>query len=165
LKRFTGEVTGGLFGNPAGLVFFSPSLGNGSSPNSAIVVDEVSVCTKAYDTYSFPVPVDPLPLYTHGGGLTGTLPDSVLNSAVLFTDFYRMREAQFNLGDSQADTAPTAVSSRALATLHETWDPTLVSLLNNTTWHLYDGSLSSFILADNTAPIPAGTTTNITLEP
>lgn len=169
VSKFSGELRGGLFGNPNGLVFFSPSLTEVHAPNSSIQVDEVDVCTKAYDTYTFPSRLDPPVLFTHGGGLVGNVAGSVLgptpSPVVLFATFDRLGETHTSLSNKKQDTVATATDSRAIATLTQALDPTKVSYLNNTHWHLYNGAGAAFITALNTAPIPPGPTTIITLEP
>ena len=102
VSAFTGEVRGGLYGDPLGLVFFSPSLTDTPAPNSSIQVDEVDVCTRAYDSYEFPPVPENLPtLYTYGVGWVST---SVLGppGSVLFSQ---------------------PLGSRAIATLVQTTPP------------------------------------------
>jgi hypothetical protein len=157
IGEFSGEFSGGILGDPLGQVFFSPSL-EAAAPNSIIQVEEVSVCTRAYDVYEFPQLLDPQPLFTFGG-------PSSIGDNVLWAPADRLGQAQINLTDQQTDSVPSTVDGPCDATLHETWDPSRVGLLNNTGWGLYDGVVTPFIVADNLAPIPAGTTTNINLQP
>lgn len=132
-----GRSTAALFGNPNGQVFFSPSLVVGGAPNSSLQIDNVSVCTKAYDTYTFPQPVDPLPLYTHGGGVVPSLAGSVLGAGVvLFTNFYRLGEAKLNFSLKPSDTAPPPADIAASIQLIQVWDPLRFALLNNSAWGL-----------------------------
>ncbi|MFA5053940.1 MAG: hypothetical protein WC565_07765 [Parcubacteria group bacterium] len=160
--RFSGEVTGGLLGQPAGLVYFSPAL-NTPASGSVIQVDEVSVCTRAYDTYTFPVPVDPAPLYTFSPNLA--ISHLGLHNVSLWATAFRLGEARMDLSDQPADTVPTAVDGRCVVEVKEPWDQDYVALLNNPAWHLYDGTPKSFICADNLAPIPPGPDTVIVLVP
>lgn len=172
LSKFTGEVKEGavgagvdptisnLFGNPDGLVFFSPSLITGGAPNSSIQVDDVSACTRSYDVYTFPQPVDPTPIFTHGGGLVPTPTLTTLNNAVLFVEFYRLAEAKHVLGDTRTDTLPASSDIGMSITLTEVFPPTWAALLNNTSWSLFDGAAPPpypFITANNLIPLPAPT--------
>lgn len=147
-----------LFGQPDGMVFFTPSLKPGGAPSSSIQVDEVKACTLAYDTYTFPQPIDPKPLMTYGAPDPG-----VLNGAALIADFYRMSEAKFNLDFQFEETVPPPVDIGATFTFtEETFPPDRVSLLNNPSWVLFDNSGSPpypFITADNLTPIPTGSVT------
>ena len=166
LSHFSGEVSGGLFGTPAGLVFFSPAL-NAPVANSVIQVDDVKVCTRAYDTYTFPTLPDPNPLYTYSG-LPLPAP-TVLGSAVLWAPFPRLTEARFEVGPyREADTITPPVDTRVTATVAEPWDPAFVSLLNNIAWKQFDNAGTPpeyFITANNLAPIPPGPTSTIVLYP
>lgn len=159
IRNFSGEVTGGILGAPAGQVFFSPSL-DVAAPNSSIQVDDVSVCTRAYDTYSFPNPPDPQPFFTFGGPIS-----SVLGQNVLWAPAERLGQAHIELSDFQTETMPAAADGPADATLVEPIDITRAGFLNDSRWGLYDGIVQSFITADNLTPIGAGPTTNINLEP
>lgn len=166
ISAFSGEVSGGLLGQPLGQVFFSPALeGLTSTPaTSTIQVDSVSVCTRAYDVYEFPEIPDPEPLMTFGAGAYNS---SVLNDTdnVLFATADRLGLAHVNLSDHPEDTWGGAADGPCDATLQETFDQSRVALLNVDDWVLYDGVNPPFICADNLTPIPAGTTTNINLQP
>jgi hypothetical protein len=161
LDRFSGEVQGGLFGTPAGLVFFSPAL-DVPAANSSIQIDEVSVCTKAYDTYEWPELVDPAALYTYDGPVPAP---SLLGATVLWAPFPRLAEARFDLELTPTEPMPLAVDGRCTATFTEPWDPAFISYLNNPYWHLFDGLPTAFITANNLAPIPPGPTTTIVIVP
>jgi len=163
LEDFTGLVQGGLLGNAPGQVFFSPALVSPAA-NSTIQVDEVSACTFAYDTYTFPVLVDPPLLFTAPIKSGPTTPVAMLGSAVLFAIPQRLGEATFAFTWQNTDTANQATDSRAIATLAEPLDSTRVSFLNNTHWKLRDGTDPPFITAANLTAIPPGPTTVITLE-
>jgi len=172
-QEFTGEISDSIFGNPAGLVFFSPAL-NASAANSVIQVEEVDVCTTAFDTYSFPQPVDPIPLFTYGVGRPA---GSVLGpgGASLWAPFPRMSPAQFILSNSglhQNDIFHHATDGMALALLKSsTWNLTYVALLNNPAFLLHEPPPATplpmppppatvpvtpvlFITANNLSPIP-----------
>jgi hypothetical protein len=108
IDQFSGEVQNGLYGIHGGLVFFSPAL-QSAAANSIIQVEQVDVCTRAYDEYHLPQPLDPPVLFTHGAGLLPT-PVTTLNStAVLWAKFPRLIEARFDLTNLFADTLPTPV--------------------------------------------------------
>lgn len=164
LQRFTGEVQGGLFGNPLGQVFFSPAL-EASIANSTIEVDAVEVCTEAYDTYEFPQPIDPNPLYTWSS--VGPKTNLGQTGVVLWAAFPRLVDAHIEVSDLRSDTFLTATSSRAIATFTTPFDPAYISLLNNPYWQLSPPEVgyAVFRTANNLVPIPAGATTTVTLEP
>jgi len=161
LSSFTGEVQGGLYGNPLGLVFFSPAL-EVPLANSVIQIDQVDVCTTAYDTYVPPSPVDPKALYTwqQGGPQTGLGQSGV----ALWAPFPRLVEAKLELGAIYEETVPPPHSGRAEIQVREPWDKDFVSLLNNTYWGLFTPvgpPPVAFITANNLAPIPPGPMTTI----
>lgn len=165
LGMFTGEVSGGLFGSPDGLVFFSPAL-NTLAANSIIQVQEVDVCTTAYDTYVMPSPVDPLPLFLHGGGLLPTpSPDPyLLNQTVLWAPWPRNFDAKFELeftGEANQEQLPAPVDNACSALLKQQFALGYVALLNDPAWFLFDNKHGTsvpptFITANNLAPIPPG---------
>lgn len=163
ISRFSGEVSGGLLGEPLGQVFFSPALG-AAIADSSIQVDSVSCCTRAYDVYTMPSLPDPQPLATWGADQAYS---SLIGSSdsVLWAPADRLGLARTDLSDFQEETMPQAVDGPADATLQETFDQSRVSLLNVDDWGLYDGVVTSFKTADNLTPIPAGTTTNVNLQP
>lgn len=160
LARFSGESTGGLLGQHAGLVFFSPAL-LAPVAASTIQVEEVSVCTKAYDSYHLPAPVDPPALFTWSEGA----PVVGLGDGVLWGGPGVLTEARIELVNRVADTMPLAEDGRCVATLEEPFDVTYLSYLNNPYWALNGDGGALFICADNGAPIPPGPTTVITLVP
>ena len=167
VDRFSGEVQEGLYGIHNGLVFFSPALVTAAS-NSIIQVEQVDVCTRAYDEYHFPQPLDPPVLFTHGAGLVPTPVTTLNSSAVLWAGFPRLVDARFDLTNLFDDTLPTPVDGPCDATLTEQWDPDFISLLNNTNWKLFDNAGNPpayFITANNLAPIPPGSTVTINLQP
>jgi hypothetical protein len=160
-KDLSGEVQGGLFGTPEGLVFFSPSLTT-SAPNSIIQIDDVSVCTRAYDVYTFPSPPDPSPLFT----FSTTVEAGTLNGpAVLFAPWDRLVQARFNLGSLEQDTMPPAFDGQVSMVFRQPFDPNFVSLLNDPAWALFKPAQTplTFICANNLGPIPSGPTTILIL--
>jgi hypothetical protein len=161
IRDFSGEVSTGLLGQPLGQVFFSPAL-DMSAANSVIQVDEVSVCTQAYDSYEFPFIPDPQPLMTFGVGQPYS---TLLNADALWATAERLGVARVNLSDYRSETIPATVDGPCDAVLQEVFDQSKVALLNVSDWVLFDGVNTSFICADNTAPIGPGTTTAINLEP
>lgn len=139
LSDFSGEVSGGLYGTPAGLVFFSPALVT-SIPNSVIQVNEVEVCTTAYDEYHFPVPVDPSPFYTWS---PSSAPKTMLGQSgiSLWAPFPRLSEARFDLtftGAQMVESVTAPVDNSCTWVLQELWDRHYVALLNNPAWSLFD---------------------------
>jgi hypothetical protein len=163
IQRFSGEVSGGLLGQPLGQIFFSPAL-EAAIANSSIQIDSVSCCTRAYDVYTMPSLPDPYPLVIFGADLPYI---TVIGGSgnVLWAPAERLGLARFGLADFQEETLPQAVDGPADAILQETFDQSRVSLLNVDTWVLFDGVGTPFATADNLTPIPAGTTTNINLQP
>lgn len=105
------EAHGGLLGEHGGLVYFSPAL-NESSANSIVQVDEVDVCTTAYDEYRFPQMVDPAPLHTY---LPGGPVSELSKNSVLWTRWYRLNEAQFAFGRKHSETLPVSASPSVIS--------------------------------------------------
>jgi hypothetical protein len=164
LNLFTGETSGGLLGNPSGLVFFSPSL-NVATPSSIIQVEEVKVCTKAYDSYCIPpsAAVSRVPLYTFGGGLVPTpSPDPyLLNQVVLWAPFPCLSDATFNLTPTEEDTFPAPVDTSCSILIRQPYALGYVALLNDPAWFIFDHEHGTsvppmFITAKNLSPIPPG---------
>jgi len=165
LSSFSGVAQGLFYGASQGRVFFSPAMETAAA-NSVIQIEEVDVCTKAYDTYKFPALVDPVPLFTYPLNPGVTFSPSLLGAgSVLWAKASRLSEATFDFGYENPDTYGGATSSRAIATISEPIDPTKVSLLNNVYWTLFDGIGHPFITAANLSPIGPGSTTVVTLEP
>jgi len=167
IQDFSGEVSGGLLGEPFGQVFFSPSL-DAAAPNSSIQVDSLAVCTRAFDVYTVPVPPDPPVLATWSPNAPVTTLGGDTTDSVLFAGFdrpNRVQEAQINLSDNPTDTYGGATDGPADATLDEPLDPAFISLMNNPHWETFGGAGVTFITADNLAPIPAGSSSNINLQP
>lgn len=151
------ESTQKLFGNPQGQVFFSPALVPSLPGPSTIQVDDVSVCTRSYDVYSPPKDVDPIPLYTHGGGITGSLAGSVLSPTVVLFGGFNVIGAGAHLGLSSkhTDTIDTASDEAPTLQMLQVYDPARFGLLNNPAWELYGGVALPFVVADNLSPIGA----------
>ncbi len=165
LEDFSNLSPGGLLGDAKGQVFFSPALVSAAA-NSTIQVDEVDVCVRAYDSYTFPVLSDPFLFFTFPLNPGPTTPVSVLGGGgVLWAPPSRLAEAWFEFNWLNEDTIGSVVDSGATATLEEPLDSTLISLLNNAHWKLFDGVSPSFITASNLAPIPPGPTVVIPLQP
>jgi hypothetical protein len=166
IAKFSGEVQSGLLTDHAGLVYFSPAL-DAAVSDSIIQVDSVEVCTKAFDVYAFPVMADPPVLYTFG--TSAALAGSLNSQTVLWAAFPRLVEARTNLQVQHVDVGPQAVDGPCTATFTEPWDPSFVSLLNNSAWLLFDNTSMAtppvFICANNLGPIPPGPTTTIILQP
>lgn len=162
IADFSGEVQGGLFGTPAGQVFFSPSL-EAPAPTSAIQVDDLSVCSRAYEVYAPPVPVDPMPLRTFGTFNPGETNNPAF---VLWAPFPRLQETKFDLVQRENDPYAGAVDGRCVAVLEEPLDPAFISLLNVPYWQTFGtGVLNPFKTANNLAPIPPGSTTTVIIVP
>jgi len=167
ITAFSGEVTSGLLGEPAGLAFFSPAL-DVSVPNSVIQVDSVSVCTRAYDVYTIPSPPDPLALFTWPAPLTGAKSEIGASGGVLIASAYRLGQAEMVVQNSLTETLPDADDGPATATLVESVDISRASFLNDDRWRTYPGTGATegpFILADNLTYIGPGATTVIALQP
>ena len=138
LDRFSGEVQNGLYGIHGGLVFFSPALQTPAA-NSIIQIEDVDVCTKAFDEYHFPQPLDPPVLFTHGAGVGPTPVVTTLNStAALWAKFPRLIEARVELAYLPTDTVEPPQDTSVVITMLETWDPAYISLLNSTSWRTFD---------------------------
>lgn len=146
IGHFSGEVTSGLLGLPAGQVFFSPALETASS-SSTIQVDSVSVCTKAYDEYHFPELRDPQPFFTFQSGFYS----SRLNEDALWASAERQGLSRVNLTDSQADSVLIFDETICAVFLEEPIDITYGGFLNDDRWGLYDGVVQSFTVYDNIA--------------
>ncbi len=151
------EATRSLFGSPQGQVFFSPALVSGLPAQSTIQVDKVSVCTRTSDVYTLPKELDPLPLYTYGGGITGNLAGSVISSAVVLFGGFNVigGGVKTDVALSRKETLPRPVDLEASFVLTQTYDPARFSLLNNPTWRLFDNVNQTFVVADNLNPVGA----------
>lgn len=162
-SRFTGEVSGGLYGISSGLLFFSPALTTPTA-NSAIELTMASACTRAYDVYQLPPQITQNTiLHTFGP----PIPLTYLNQAVLYGPLGIAAEAQVVVRDLRNDAYAGAIDNTfAQATLNELFDPNYVAYLNNPFYTLNgNGSLGTFITANIAGPIPPGTTVVIPLQP
>lgn len=166
LSAFSGEARGGLFGDGAG-VFFSPAL-EMAVPNSAIQVDQVDVCTRAYDEYRIPGQLEnQRPLMAHAARSDGSLwptPLTTLNSTVLWQPTSRV-DTRFAVGMRRSEQFASATDGPATATL-VSWPPGRIALLNNPGWKLFDnqgGGAPYLITADNLTPILLGAPVTRTL--
>jgi hypothetical protein len=164
--EFSGEVRGGLHGQPEGQVFFSPAYGSPIA-NSIIQIESVSVCTKAFDSYVVPP----------GGSVSSTLytwppptsphVGSELGSYSLFATPEYLGLARVELHDLREDTLLPISDSDAVATLVETVDISRASFLNDLRWETFPAttaSLGVFSTADNATYIGGGPTTVISLQ-
>lgn len=175
LGLFTGEVSQlGPLTDFGGLVYFSPAL-NTPTLNSIIQVEEVDVCTTAYDTYVLPAPIDPPVLFTYGGSLVSTpSPDPyLLNQCVLWAPFPRNFEAKIELGFTGAanqDQVPVPDDTSCSVLIKQQFAPGSVALLNDPAYYLLPKNSPEqsvppmFITANNLAPIPPGPETILVLH-
>lgn len=167
LDRFSGEVSTGLLGQPAGQVFVSPALET-LAANSILEIDEISVCTRAFDVYQIPSIPDPPVLFTWPPPSTVSTSSNLNGPGVLRASAERLGLARMNLSDFQEDTFTAPVDGPADATLVETIDITTGGFLNDSRWETYPAATASigvFNTADNLSPIGPGPTTNINLQP
>lgn len=135
-------------------VFFSPSLEQPKWPPSQIEVDTVSVCVDLVEHYNFPPFLDPQIFFLHSSLLTD--PNYVLAGG----NGFRYSEAVWGYHDLQEENLGSLSEVQCNGTLHETFDPTRVALLNNSYWTLEGTGTEPhpFICADNLTPIPSGAT-------
>lgn len=160
ISDFSGEVSGGILGDPDGLVFFSPALDQAIA-DSVIEIDEITTCTQAYDVYQIPQVADPQPLYTFGGPIEATLN----GAGVLWATADRLGQAIINLASTHTASLPLATDGTATGTLTETIDITKASFLNDSRWKTYPATgVTVFSTANNTAPIGPGPVSVITLH-
>lgn len=162
IQDFSGEVRGGILGQPDGLVFFSPAYDDVAS-TSTIELEQLSVCTLAYDSYEMPNPPDPAPLRTWGPGNTSVLgPTSVLwaphdRLGLPRMDLkYEPHEAQFE----------PAYDLNLTAVLAETIDITKGGgFMNDLRWKTFPGTGATvFKTAANKTTIGPGPTTPLHLD-
>lgn len=132
----------------------------------------MDVCTTAYDTYMMPAPIDPVPLFTYGGGIVPTpSPDPyLLNQCVLWAPFPRLMEATLSVGFNPEDVVPTPVDTSCSLIMQLPWALGYVALLNDPAYYLLPkltpplSTPPMFITAKNLAPIPPGPETIIVLH-
>lgn len=160
IPLFTGEVEEGLLGEPAGQIFFSPALETALG-NSILEVDDANLCTKAFDEYEIPQtdssePFNIWNIYA---------PSSLLGQAVLWAPSDQQGRPRFDLSDLREDTVSPPVDGPADAVLGER-DPNRISLLNNSSWVLFDNIGQPFVTADTiNGPIPVVNGSTINLQP
>ncbi len=176
LRLFSGESSSlGPVQDFAGLVYFSPAL-NVSTANSIIQVEEIDVCTTAYDTYTPPVMIDSIVLYTYGGGIVPTpSPDPyLLNQCVLWAPWPRNFEAQIIVeftGPANNDLYGGADDTSCSVTIAQQYALGYVALLNDPAYYLLPKNSAEqsvppmFITAKNhLSPIPPGSETILVLH-
>lgn len=137
---FSGKAEGGFLGYSPGLIFFSPAL-LASIPNSILQIDEVGVCTTAYDEYHFPVPLDPAPFVTWSP--TGAHTTLGQSAVALWAPFPRLAEFRFDLsfvGPEMVEPVEAPDDPACTLVLQEAWAKEYVALLNNSSWSLFEGN-------------------------
>lgn len=155
IDEFSGEVSSGLLGQSLGQVFFSPAL-DVAAADSVIQVDEVSVCTRAYDVYTIPSLPDPNPLSTYGSDAPYS---TALNEDVLWAPAERLGLVRINPTDNREETMPAAADGPADAELVETVDANRAAFLNVPGYTLFPGnsfSTNSLVLDGATEYIAVG---------
>lgn len=174
IQNFSGEVQGGLLGNPAGQVFFSPAY-EAVGATSTIELESVSVCTRAFDQYEFPALLDPPSLYTFGPGVSSVLGAGfILWAPAEKLGLFKSRLSNFGqedvlpkIYDSSTGSLESPIGdSPAIATLREPIDITRASFLNDLRWRTFPGTDAIvFTTADNMTPIGPGPITVRMLSP
>lgn len=160
IKDFSGEVRGGLLGNPDGQIFFSPAYEDVDS-TSTIELEQLSVCTKAYDEYHLPDPPDPVPLLTWGPGISSVIGPG----SALWAPFDRMGLPRMDLEVLSADDFQPAYDFNLQATLVETIDITKGGFMNDLRWGTFPATGKTvFTTAANQSPIGPGPTTQLKLD-
>jgi len=146
-------------------VFFSPAFGLAVT-GSTLKVDQVDVCTYAYDSYeipsipdppvlfSFPAPNSPYVSAIHGVGVT-------------MADPYRLGLADLQLSDLRAETFAAYDDGPCDALLEEPIDITLASFHSDLRWGTYPatGFSNGPIHTIGLAPLTPGPSTPINLQP
>ena len=164
LAQFSGEVVDGLYGLHDGLVFFSPALETVAA-NSIIEVEQVDVCSRAYDEYHLPPQIEwEQPLMTHGAGVVPTSVVTTLNVNVLGPVAGGLN-VHLQLGYRLANSTPIPVDGPVTVTT-VAWPPSRVAFLNSPSWKLFDNlgtPPSYFITADNLTPIVPSPPVTVTL--
>lgn len=157
---FSGEVRGGILGNPDGQVFFTPAYDTVSG-DSTIELESVSVCTRAYDEYHIPAPPDPAPLLTWRPGITSVIgPGNVLWAPA---DILGL--PSISLGVHSQDVFQPANDFAVEAVLFEPIDITKAGFLNDARWKTFPaGGATVFRTASNLTPIGPGPTTPVKLD-
>lgn len=160
IRDFSGEVTGGLLGNPDGQVFFTPAYETVGG-DSTIELESVSVCTRAYDEYHIPDPPDPIPLLTWAPGVT-TVSGS---SSVLWAPADRLGLPSITLALLPEDIVQPANDFAVEALLVEPIDITKAGFLNDARWKTFPATGATvFRTASNLTFIGPGPTTPVNLD-
>ncbi len=148
IRDFSGEVTEGLLGSPDGQVFFSPALEASVSSTSTIELQEVAVCTRAYDEYHIPNPPDPTVLFTFAPGVPGVLGPT----SVLWGDAHRLGQAILDVKSQYTDDVEGSSDFLVSVILEETIDTSKGGFLNDPRW-LLRGSSSTSTTSGTTATL------------
>jgi hypothetical protein len=160
IRDFSGEVRGGLLGNPDGQVFFSPAyetVGN----DSTIELESVSVCTRAYDVYQIPDPPDPAPLLTWRRGITTVIGVG----SVLWARADLLGLPSITLALKPTDVFQDPTDFAISAELVEPIDITRAGFLNDARWKTYPAAGATvFRTASNLTSIGPGPTTPVRLD-
>lgn len=160
IRDFSGEVTGGLLGNPDGQVFFTPAYETVGG-DSTIELESVSVCTRAYDEYHIPDPPDPAPLLTWRPGITTVIGAG----SVLWAPADRLGLPSINLTLLPEDVFQPANDFAVEAELVEPIDITKAGFLNDARWKTFPATGATvFRTASNLTFIGPGPTTPVTLD-
>lgn len=160
IRDFSGEVRGGLLGNPDGQVFFTPAYETVSG-DSTIELESVSVCTRAYDEYHIPDPPDPAPLLTWRPGITTVIGAG----SVLWAPADRLGLPSINLAFQPGDFFQPANDFAIEAELVEPIDITKAGFLNDPRWKTFPATGATvFRTASNLTFIGPGPTTPVTLD-
>lgn len=166
-RHFSERATGGLLGESASQVFFSPAY---DSPvaNSVLQVEAIDLCTRAYDVYTPPDTSSEVPfLYTYTPPSSPEASSIIGPGTVLWAPAEKVGQARIFLADHREDIIPTVVDGPADAVLQETVDITKAGFLNDIRWETAPAAtapLGVFTTAANLAPIGPGPTTNINLQ-
>ncbi len=154
---FSGEISGGLHGNPLGQVFFSPALENGIS-GSSIQVESVEVCTRAEDSYSMPDLPDPNVFMLESAPLDNP-------GFVLFAPAWQLGLVNLALAMVNADSLPTPQDALMDVRLVEPIDITRGGFLDDARWALFDGIGAPFMLYSDISPSPDPGPASFTIQP
>jgi hypothetical protein len=162
IRDFSGEVKGGLLGQPDGLIFFSPALEDVAA-TSTIELEQISACTRAYDSYEMPNPPDPAPLFTWGPGNASVIGPT----SVLWAPHDRLGLPKMGLRyDVHEDPLESAYDLNLNAVLVETIDITKGGgFMNDSRWKTFPGTGATvFMTAANQTSIGPGPTTPVHLD-
>lgn len=155
-NKFSGEISGGLHGNPLGQVFFSPSLENAIS-GSSIQVESVQVCTRAEDTYMMPDLPDPNVFMLDSAPLDNP-------GFVLFAPAWQLGLVQMALASVNAELIAPPQDALMDVRLEEPIDITRGGFLDDPRWVLFNGVGTPFTLYSLGATPDSGPAT-YTIQP